>query len=172
MAWRKKFHWNIYLFGRGGLSPHVQSVSTSLMSRLVNSIIRQVLYRSMTLSLSQGCWYLFGCNRFGLEDMKTFRFRNWFVKFCMIKGSISSKLERTLRLRHSTALFRKLDFIISKSLEKPKINPQDFLKKDFEITFENMIFIFRKNVFQSYETTRRVGHKNRPPRSLRLTLHF
>ena len=31
---------------------------------------------------------------------------------------------------------------------------------------------FRKNVFEQYERTRRVGHKNRSPRSLTLSLDF
>ena len=33
--------------------------------------------------------------------------------------------------------------------------------RDFKITFGNLIFFFRKNVFQPYERARRVGHKNR-----------
>ena len=41
---------------------------------------------------------------------------------------------------------------------------------DFNITFDNLIFFFRKNVFQPYERTRRLGHKNQSSRSLTLTL--
>ena len=33
-------------------------------------------------------------------------------------------------------------------------------------------FFSRKNVFAPYERARRVGHKNRSPRSLTLTLDF
>ena len=43
--------------------------------------------------------------------------------------------------------------------------------KDFKITFENFIF-FRKNVLKPYVRARRVGHKNRSPRSLTLEKIF